>query len=336
MRKVFIIAEAGVNHNGDMEIAKELIDVAAAAGADAVKFQTFKAERLVTEQAQKATYQKATTQASESQLEMLKRLELDTTAHELLMTHCAQKKIAFLSTPFDEQSADMLVSMGLGIIKLPSGEITNLPYLRHAGKLGKKIILSTGMSTLEEVGDAVTALEKAGAQTGDITILHCNTQYPTPYEHANLRAMGTLQEAFPDCEIGFSDHTPGIECPIAAAALGAKVIEKHFTLDRTMDGPDHKASIEPDELKALVQGVRNIESAMGSGRKEPSPSERDNIMIARKFLVALRSIAKGEQLTPENTGCRRTGSGGISPMRWDEVLGTGAIRDFDQGEGIEI
>jgi N,N'-diacetyllegionaminate synthase len=336
MKPVFIIAEAGVNHNGDLGIAKQLIDVAADAGADAVKFQTFKAESLATNTAAKAAYQQETTEVSESQFAMLKRLELDIKAHEILKAHCDEVGVGFLSTPFDEQSADMLVEMGLPLIKIPSGEITNLPYLYHVGGLGKQIILSTGMSTLKEVGDAIAVLERGGTRTDDITILHCNTQYPTPYEDTNLLAMQALAEAFPKCNIGFSDHTQGIECSIAAAALGARVIEKHFTLDCGMEGPDHKASIEPNELASLVRSVRNIEVALGTGNKEPSPSERDNILIARKYLVALRSIAAGEELTTENLGCRRTGNGGVSPMRWGEVLGTLAIRDFTAGESIEI
>ncbi len=336
MDKILIIAEAGVNHNGDMDIARTLIDKAAEAGADVVKFQTFKAERIVTEDAQKAKYQKRTTDASESQYAMLKRLELDTKAHQELMAHCTDKGIAFLSTPFDEQSADMLVAMGLEYIKIPSGEITNLPYLRHVGAFGKHIILSTGMCTLDEVTDAVEALQEAGTAREWITILHCNTQYPTPFEDANLKAITTLRNHFPQCDIGFSDHTSGIECPIAVAALGAKVIEKHFTLDKDMDGPDHKASIEPDELIALVKGVRIIEKAMGSGTKQPTPSEKANIDIARRFLVAAAPIRKGEPYSPHNVTPKRTGCGGISPMKWDEMIGKPANDDYEPGEVIKL
>ncbi|MES9994599.1 N-acetylneuraminate synthase [Desulfovibrio aminophilus] len=335
MSRVLIIAEAGVNHNGDMALALKLVDAAADAGADAVKFQTFKAERLVTPQADKAAYQKAATGASESQFAMLKRLELDAAAHETLLTRCRERGIAFLSTPFDEQSADMLVGMGLAIIKIPSGEITNLPYLRHVGALGRRIVLSTGMCTLDEVADALRALEAAGTPARDVTLLHCNTQYPTPEADANLRAIRTLAEAFPACAAGYSDHTLGISCPIAAVALGATVIEKHFTLDRRMEGPDHAASLEPGELAAMVAGVRAVEAALGHGRKEPSPSERENILVARRYLVAARNIAAGEMFSPENVAARRTGSGGVSPMRWDEIMGRRAPRAFAAGEKIE-
>ncbi|HMM39163.1 MAG TPA: N-acetylneuraminate synthase [Desulfovibrio sp.] len=335
MSRVLIIAEAGVNHNGDMALALRLVDAAADAGADVVKFQTFKAERLVTPGADKAAYQKAATGAAESQFAMLKRLELDAAAHETLMARCRERGIAFLSTPFDEQSADMLASMGLTIIKIPSGEITNLPYLRHVGALGRRIVLSTGMCALDEVADALRVLEAAGTPLRDVTLLHCNTQYPTPDEDANLRAIRTLAEAFPACAVGYSDHTRGIACPIAATALGATVIEKHFTLDRRMEGPDHAASLEPGELAALVAGVRTVEAALGHGRKEPSPSERENILVARRYLVAARDIAAGEAYSPENVAARRTGSGGVSPMRWDEVMGRRAPRAFAAGEKIE-
>jgi N,N'-diacetyllegionaminate synthase len=332
---VYIIAEAGVNHNGDMVLARRLVDAASAAGADAVKFQTFRAEEIVTAGAQKADYQKKSSGADESQFSMLKRLELDADAHRDLLAHCKEAGIHFLSTPFDAHSLDMLLKLGLPAIKIPSGEITNLPYLRHAGAKGKRIILSTGMCTLDEVRQAVDALAAAGMPAQDITLLHCNTQYPTPLEDANLLAMRTLQEAFPECGVGYSDHTAGITCPMAAAALGATVVEKHFTLDRNMDGPDHAASIEPDELAAMVRFIRETEQALGSGDKSPSPSERDNILIARRFLVADRPIAKGEPFTEDNMAARRTGRGGISPMRWDEIIGTPATRDYEPGEVIE-
>lgn len=333
--RVCIIAEAGVNHNGRMDLALELVDAAARAGADLVKFQTFKAERLVTPDAAKAAYQVETTGAAESQFAMLKKLELDEAAHRTLLARCRERGIGFLSTPFDEQSADLLVSLGLPWIKIPSGEITNLPFLRHLGGLGRRVLLSTGMSDLDEVGAAVAVLEAAGTPRRDMTLLHCNTQYPTPYEDANLLALRTLAGTFPDCGVGYSDHTSGIECPLAAVALGARVIEKHFTLDRGMDGPDHKASLEPEELTALVAGVRRVEAALGTGRKEPSPSERENIRIARRYLVAARPIARGETYSPDNVAARRTGSGGLSPMRWDEIMGRQAPRDFAAGEKIE-
>jgi len=333
---VFIIAEAGVNHNGDMDIARHLINAAADSGADAIKFQTFKATEIVTSQAQKATYQKKASKTEESQLKMLAKLELDSANHMELKAHCEKKSIEFLSTPFDSTSLDMLLEMGISTIKIPSGEITNLPYLLHAGAMGRKIILSTGMTTLQEVEAAVQALEDAGTPRNNITLLHCNTQYPTPYEDANLRAMETLAQAFPECAVGYSDHTLGIECPIAATAMGATVIEKHFTLDKTMEGPDHAASITPDELSAMISGIRIIEKALGTGHKEPSPSEKDNINIARRFLVASRPIAQGELLSESNITAKRTGDGGISPMQWDNIIGQQAARDFQTGETITL
>lgn len=270
MNRVFIIAEAGVNHNGDIETAKRLVDVAAVAGADAVKFQTFKAENLVCKNARKADYQMETTDQEESQFEMLKKLELTPSMHERLLEYCNQKNIMFLSTPFDIESLHYLITLGCEMIKIPSGEITNYPFLKEVGKTGKKVILSTGMSTLEEVRDAVKVLKDNGSS--DVTVLHCNTEYPTPYNDVNLQAMYTLKKEL-GIPAGYSDHTQGIEVPIAAAALGASVIEKHFTLDKTMEGPDHKASLEPDELQAMVRAIRNIEGALGSGEKVPSESE---------------------------------------------------------------
>lgn len=332
---IFIIAEAGVNHNGDMELARLLIDRAADAGADAVKFQTFRAGEIVTEKAEKAAYQKATSGSGESQYAMLKRLELDVDAHERLMAHCRERDIRFLSTPFDAQSLDMLMDMGLPLVKIPSGEITNLPYLRKVAAKGRPVILSTGMTTLDEVRDGVDVLTDAGLAAGDITLLHCNTQYPTPVSDANLRAMETLARKFPDCPVGYSDHTPGITCPVAAAALGAKVIEKHFTLDKAMEGPDHAASLDPVELAAMVRGVREVELALGDGVKQPSASERENIAVARRFLVAATPIRAGEPFTEANVAARRTGCGGVSPMRWDEIMGAPAPRDFNPGEAIE-
>jgi len=324
---VFIIAEAGVNHNGDIELAKKLIDVAAEAGADAVKFQTFKAELLVSKGAQKAQYQKETTNVEESQYEMIKKLELDVATHKKLMAYCTDKNIMFLSTPFDHDSIELLHNMGLEIFKIPSGEITNLPYLRYIGRLNKKIILSTGMADMGEVEDALDALIEAGAERNKITVLHANTMYPTPMKDVNLRAMRMIGNAF-DVAYGYSDHTLGIEVDIAAVALGASVIEKHFTLDKTMEGPDHKASLEPDELKAMVLGIRNIERALGSRVKRPSKSESPNIAIARKSIVVCKSIKKGDIFTEDNLAIKRPGSG-ISPMRWDDVLGTKAIQDYE-------
>jgi N,N'-diacetyllegionaminate synthase len=332
---VLIIAEAGVNHNGDLDTARRLIDAAARAGADAVKFQTFRADEIVTTGAQKAEYQKQTSGKHESQRTMLRRLELDETAHRLLATHCRERGIEFLSTPFDPRSLDMLLDMGVRIIKIPSGEITNLPYLRHAGAKARPVIMSTGMATLAEIKAAVSALEAAGTPRTGITLLHCNTQYPTPFEDANLLAVRTLAREFPDCPAGYSDHTAGIACPIAAVALGARVIEKHFTLDRTMPGPDHAASIVPDELSVMVAAIREIELALGTGIKEPSDSERANIGIARRYLVATRPIRRGEPFDATSVAAKRTGTGGISPMRWDEIMDTPAPRDFEPGEAIE-
>ena len=332
MDKVFIIAEAGVNHNGSIALAKKLIDVASEAGADAVKFQTFKAEKVVSKNAPKAAYQKKTTDPTESQFEMIKKLELDVNAHKELMTYCKQKHIMFLSTPFDHDSIELLNDLGLEIFKIPSGEITNLPYLRHIGSLKKRVIMSTGMADIGEIEDALDVLITAGTPKKNITILHANTMYPTPMEDVNLRAMQTIACTF-GCDVGYSDHTLCIEVPIAAVAMGAKVIEKHFTLDKTMEGPDHKASLEPDELKAMVQAIRNIEKALGTGIKKPSPSERPNIEVARKSIVAARPIKKGELFTEENLTIKRPGNG-ISPMRWDEIIGTEAQKDYKVDELI--
>lgn len=329
---IFIIAEAGVNHNGSLEIAKALIDVAAQSGADAVKFQTFKADKLVSKTAQKASYQKQTTDADESQYAMIKKLELDEKAHHELIHYCAQKNILFLSTPFDHESIDLLADLGMEIFKIPSGEITNLPYLRHIGSLQKEVILSTGMATLDEIDAALHVLTTAGTAKERISVLHATTEYPCPMDEVNLRAMQTIRDTF-DIRVGYSDHTRGIEVPIAAAAMGAGVIEKHFTLDREMEGPDHKASLEPDELIAMVHAIRNIEKALGDGIKRPSPSELKNIPIARKSIVASRPIAKGERLSEENITIKRPGSG-ISPMRYDEIIGTIASKNYDEDEAI--
>lgn len=331
---VYIIAEAGVNHNGSIELAKKLIDVAAQSGVDAVKFQSFRADSLVSKTAEKAQYQKITTGINETQHEMLKKLELDFVGHTELINYCHRKKIQFLSTPFDCDSAKMLEGFGMSIFKIPSGEITNLPYLRFIGSLRKEIILSTGMSDLKEVGDALSVLEAEGTPRSKITVLHATTEYPCPIQDVNLNAMLTIGSMF-GVKVGYSDHTSGIEVPIAAVALGACVIEKHFTLDRTMDGPDHKASLEPSELKAMVSAIRNIEQALGDGIKQPSPSELKNIPIARKSLVALRNIKKGELFCIENLGVKRPGHG-ISPMRWDELIGEPARRDFAVDEQIDL
>ncbi len=334
MNRTFIIAEAGVNHNGSIELAKKLIDVAKEAGVDAVKFQTFKAEAIISADAPKADYQKITTHPTESQFEMIKKLQLDEDAHKELFDYCKQKGITFLSSPFDLNSIKFLNSLGLNIFKISSGEITNLPYLRRIGALRKKIILSTGMADLEEIGNAINVLTEYGTRKDDITVLHCNTEYPTPFEDVNLVAMLTIRDAF-KVKVGYSDHTVGIEISIAAAALGATVIEKHFTLDKNMEGPDHKASLEPDELKAMVHAIRNIEKALGNGIKKTSPSEAKNKTIVRKSIVAARDIRKGEVLSDGNITVKRPGSG-ISPMEWDSILGKRAKRDFYMDEFIEI
>jgi len=333
MDKTFIIAEAGVNHNGSLDMALKMVDVAVEAGADAVKFQTFKAEKVIAAHAPKASYQEETTGTGESQLEMVRRLELDEEAHKRLFKYCRKKVIQFLSTPFDLESIDLLVRLGLTVFKIPSGEITNLPYLRKLGALSKKLIMSTGMADLGEIEDALIVLMKAGTGPEDITILHCNTEYPTPFEDANLKAMMTIRAAFPGVQVGYSDHTPGIEVPIAAVALGASVIEKHFTLDRNMRGPDHRASLEPGELRRMATAIRNIEKAMGNGFKKPSPSELKNKSIARKSIVAARDIAKGEVFTDENLTVKRPATG-INPMRWDAILGRRASANFDEDEII--
>jgi N,N'-diacetyllegionaminate synthase len=332
--KTFIIAEAGVNHNGSVEIAKRMIEVAKECGADAIKFQTFKAEEVVSKYAPKAEYQKQTTGEIESHLQMLKKLELSFDDFIVLKEYCDKLGIMFLSTPFDFESIDFLNSLGLEIFKIPSGEITNLPYLEKIGKLRKKVILSTGIADLGEIEDALDILTSCGTKKEDITILHCNTEYPTPYEDVNLLAMLTIKEAF-KVKVGYSDHTPGIEVPIAAVALGASVIEKHFTLDRNMQGPDHKSSLEPNELKAMVKAIRNVEKALGDGIKKPSPSEIKNKIIVRRSIVAKRNIKRGEIFNEENITVKRPATG-ISPMRWYEILGKTATRDYKEDEIIEI
>jgi N,N'-diacetyllegionaminate synthase len=336
MKKVIIIAEAGVNHNGDIELAKNLIDAAVEAGVDYVKFQTFKSENLVSKEAKKADYQIENTQNSnENQLQMLKKLELSNSQHDILVSYCKQKNIAFFSTAFDLVSLNYLKELGLKMVKIPSGEITNLPYLRKAASLFNEIILSTGMSTMNEIEDALDVFLKAGISKNNITVLHCNTEYPTPMNDVNLKAMLSIHEKF-GVKIGYSDHTLGIEVPIAAVALGAQMIEKHFTLDRSLPGPDQLASLEPVELKAMVMAIRNIELAIsGTGIKEPSDSELKNISIARKSIVAKKPIAKGEKFTEYNITTKRPGTG-ISAMQWDEVIGKTACKNFDEDELIKL
>lgn len=328
---VYIIAEAGVNHNGSFELARRLADAAKEAGADCVKYQTFKSEKLVSRNAQKAEYQKKTTGDS-SQQDMLKKLELSYDSFIHLKEYCDKIGICFLSTPFDFDSIDFLDTLDMPFWKIPSGEVTNYPYLVALAKTGKPVVMSTGMCEMSEITDAIKVLKDNG--TADIKLLHCNTEYPTPFEDVNLAAMDTMRKAF-NVEVGYSDHTKGIEVPIAAVALGATIIEKHFTLDRNMEGPDHKASLEPDELKQMVISIRNIEKAIGTGQKEPSASEKKNITIARKSIVAKKEIKAGEIFSPDNITVKRPGTG-ISPMRWNEVIGTKAAKDYYEDEIIQL
>lgn len=327
-----IIAEAGVNHNGNLELAKQMVEQAKAAGADYIKFQTFRPEALVSKYAEKAAYQKETTGAGESQLEMLQKLALTQEQFCELKKYCEQVGIGFLSTPFDLESIDFLERLHMDFWKIPSGEITNLPYLVRIARTGREIVMSTGMCSITDIEAAMDILQKNGA--GAITLLHCNTQYPTPMEDVNLRVMHTLREHF-GVPVGYSDHTVGIEVPIAAAALQATVIEKHFTLDHTMEGPDHRASLEPDELRAMVAAIRHIEVALGDSAKAVTASESDNRAVARKSIVARREIRRGEIFDETNLTVKRPGNG-ISPMRWNEILGMRAIRDFEEDELIEI
>jgi N,N'-diacetyllegionaminate synthase len=335
MKHVLIIAEAGVNHNGSLDIAKQLIDKAVEAGVDIIKFQTFKSEKLVSKSAKQAEYQQRNIgKKDESQLAMLKKLELSPSAHKELMDYCREKGIRFFSTAFDMDSIDYLHSLNLGLWKIPSGEITNYPYLRKIAQYHEPIILSTGMCELSDIEVTLKVLVGFGVKKEQITILHCNTEYPTPYSDVNLRAMLEIRDRF-GVQVGYSDHTQGIEVPIAAVALGASVIEKHFTLDKNMEGPDHKASLEPDELKAMVCAIRNVEQTLGSGHKTISESERKNIEIARKSIVAACPIKKGELFTEENLTVKRPGNG-ISPMRWSEVIGKTAAKDFEEEEMIVL
>ncbi len=330
--KTTVIAEAGVNHNGDMALAKELVDVAAEAGADLVKFQTFTAATLLTQSAEKAQYQKNLTAGSESQFEMIKKLELDRDTHVELVDYCKCKKIQFLSTAFDQSTIDFLAELDIPFYKIPSGEITNLPYLRHVARMGKSVVMSTGMATLVEVCAAMEVLLDGGIEKDDLTILHCNTEYPTSIRDVNLLAMLTIRDQL-GVKVGYSDHTLGIEVPIAAVAMGATIIEKHFTLSRTLPGPDHAASLEPHELKSMVAAIRNIEKALGDGEKKPSPNEAKNIPIARRSIVAKKPIKKGESFSEQNLTSKRPGSG-ISPMEWDDVIRSTAARDFEIDELI--
>ena len=329
-----VIAEAGVNHNGDMQLAKQLIEAAAEAGADVVKFQTFKADKLATTKAGKASYQQQTTVNAENQQEMLQRLELAPDQHQQLISHCHNSGIEFLSTAFDDPSIDLLNTLNLKRLKIPSGEITNLPYLRRIGEMGKPLILSTGMANLGEIEAAISVLETAGTKRAQITVLHCTTEYPAPMAEVNLRAMQTIGQAF-GVAVGYSDHTAGIEVPIAAVALGATVIEKHITLDQNLPGPDHKASLEPKEFAAMVRAIRNIEQALGNGIIQPTASEAANLPIVRKSLVAVRAISIGELFSATNITAKRPGTG-ISPMRWDELIGQPSPRDFAPDELIEL
>lgn len=331
MRKVLIIAEAGVNHNGDVNIAKELVREAKCCGADIVKFQTAKLDALVSGIAPMADYQKQNIGIEESQKDMLRKLLLSYSDFIELACYCKEVGIRFLSTPFDIESIHFLNNMQ-DIWKIPSGEITNYPYLVEIAKTGKEIILSTGMSTLQEVDAALAVLRNNGA--GEITLLHCTTSYPTPMEDVNLKAMLTMKEHC-GCPVGYSDHTQGIEVPVAAVAMGAVVIEKHFTLDRNMEGPDHKASLEPNELKEMVSAIRNIEKAVGNGEKIPTDSEKANLAVARKSIIAAKGIKAGEIFTEENLTTKRPGTG-INPMGWEEILGKRAVRDFEEDEMIEV
>ena len=329
---VLIIAEAGVNHNGNLDLALKMVDEAKRAGADIVKFQTAIPEKVISKYADKAEYQKKTTGNEESQLEMCKRIHLKLSDYDIIKKYCEEVGIEFLSTPFDLESIDYLEKLGMRLWKIPSGEITNLPYLIKIAKTGRPVIMSTGMAELKEVEEAINVLKENGA--GEITLLHCTTEYPAPFESVNLRAMNTLREKF-GTEVGYSDHTVGFEVAVAAAVLGASVIEKHFTLNHNMEGPDHKASLEPEEFEVMVNNIRLIEKALGDGVKQPAEAEKKNIAIARKSIVAAKDIKKGEVFTGDNITTKRPGSG-ISPMKWFEVLGTEAVRDFVEDELIEL
>lgn len=332
--RTLIIAEAGVNHNGSLSLAKNLVAHAAIAGADIIKFQSFITAKSISIAAPKAEYQKQNTDVAESQYEMVRKLELSRADHEALIEECRRHDIGFLSTAFDDESFDMLIEMKIGQIKIPSGELTNLPLLRYMTRLGLPVMLSTGMANLGEIEAAIEAIEQVGTPRNLITVLHCTTEYPAPMAEVNLQAMVSIKAAL-GVEVGYSDHTLGIEIPIAAVALGARVIEKHFTLDRTLPGPDHQASLEPHELKAMIDAIRNVEVALGDGIKRPSASELKNKQIARKSLVAISAIRAGEPFSAENVSAKRPGNG-ISPMRWDEIMGRPAPRDFAADELLEL
>ncbi|RAP34141.1 N-acetylneuraminate synthase [Candidatus Marinamargulisbacteria bacterium SCGC AG-410-N11] len=332
MDKTFIIAEAGVNHNGELSLAKQLVDVAKSAGAEAVKFQTFKSETLATKNAKKATYQKETTNSDESQFDMLKKLELTHEMHMELINYCKQKEILFLSSPFDCDSVTYLERLNLPILKIPSGEILHVPYLRKIAAINKPTILSTGMCTMDDIEFGVTTLLNSGLDKSNLSLLHCTTEYPCPFEDVNLNAMATIQNKF-EVPVGYSDHTPGITIPIAAVAMGATIIEKHFTLDKSLLGPDHKASLDPQELKAMVDQIRIVEKAKGNGVKEPSFSEQKNIEIVRKSILAKENIQKGETFTIHNLICKRPANG-ISPKEWDNILGKKAEKNYEEGNLI--
>ena len=335
MAHTLIIAEAGVNHNGSIQIAKKLVDAAVEAGVDIIKFQTFKADKLVSKDAKKAKYRlQKNGESNDSQYDMLKKLELSHEDHQTLIAYCKEKGIRFWSTAFDFDSIDYLHSLGLNLWKIPSGEITNYPFIRKIAKYRENVIMSTGMCVGEDIHKAINVLNEFGVGKDQITVLHCNTQYPTPFEDVNLKAMLTIKKDF-DVNVGYSDHTRGIEVPIAAVALGASVIEKHFTLDRNLPGPDHKASLEPAELKVMVGAIRNIEKVLGDGEKKVTVSERANITVARKSIVAACPIKKGELLTEDNITVKRPGTG-ISPMRWNEVIGTAATKDYSEEEQISL
>ena len=332
--QTIIIAEAGVNHNGDIKLAKKLIDVAAKSGADFVKFQTFKANNLLIKNTKKTNYQIKTTGHKENQYELIKRLELTKEMHHELISHCSKKKINFFSTAFDKESLKMLIDLGQEIIKIPSGEITNLPLLKFIGSQKKKVILSTGMSDINEISQALKILKEFGTSKKNIYILHCNTEYPTPKKDVNLNAMLTIRDKF-NLVVGYSDHTSGIEVPIAAVALGAKIIEKHFTLSRDLDGPDHSSSLEPDELSRMIESIRNIELALGNGLKKPSPSEIKNKKLIRRSIVASQDINKGELFSEKNLDVKRPANG-ISPMEWDKLIGTFSPKKFKKDQKIKI
>jgi len=334
MKKTIVIAEAGVNHNGDINVAKKMVDVAVIAGVDYIKFQTFKAEKLASASAKKADYQKTRPEDNESQIDMIKKLELDVDAHKTIIEYCNEKGIKFISTPFDSDSVDLLYDLGVELYKIGSGEITNYPYLKKIAQKGLAVILSTGMSTLDEVEDAFNVFLENGLGKDQITLLHANSEYPTPMVDVNLKAMITLKETF-KVNVGYSDHSLGIEVPVAAVALGATVIEKHFTLDKSMNGPDHLASLEPRELTDMVKAIRNIELALGDGVKQVSQSESKNIVIARKSIIASRNIKRGELFSEENITSKRPGTG-LSPMMWNEVIGKKATKDFDFDDLIEL